>query len=187
MVQAAPLSGEVVRQQATERMFNAVSANDYAAVQASIGAGADVDARNAWGLTAADLAVDKGYFQIAHYLVSVRNVQLTKAEQTAAVAPTTQVGGKTGAESAAPPSEQHETQPTASTVKRSPLAAAALPASTPLTAAAGSPTAAPALETTLAPGSTLASGAVWHSDDGPNPFDPQTPAYGAKEQPVESN
>jgi hypothetical protein len=82
---AAPESP--ARAEATKRLFNAVYANDFAAVQASVAGGADVDWRNAWGVSAVDLAVDKGYFRIAHYLVSVRSFQRTKAEQVAAANP----------------------------------------------------------------------------------------------------
>src|SRR5512144_2549759 len=55
------------------RLFRAVQANDLAAVQASIGEGADVEARDRWGMTPTDIAVDRGHFRIAHFLVSVRN------------------------------------------------------------------------------------------------------------------
>ena len=58
---------------ATQRLFEAVFGNDLAAVQSAVTAGADINARNDWGVTATDLAVDRGYFEIAHYLLSVRN------------------------------------------------------------------------------------------------------------------
>ncbi len=58
---------------ATEQLFEAVHANDFAAVQASIAAGADVEAFDRWGMTPMELAIDKGYFEIGHYLVAVRN------------------------------------------------------------------------------------------------------------------
>ena len=72
---AAGLSG------ADKRMFDSVFNNKLAGVKTSIGAGANVDVRNEWEMTAIDLAVDKGYFDIAHYLLSVRN---RKREEAAA-------------------------------------------------------------------------------------------------------
>ncbi len=58
---------------ADKRLFESVFNNKLAAVKASIAMGADVGARNEWDMTAIDLAVDRGYFDIAHYLLSVRN------------------------------------------------------------------------------------------------------------------
>src|SRR5512143_3840379 len=55
------------------QLFRAVQANDLAAVQASIGEGADVEARDRWGMTPTDIAIDRGHYRIAHFLVSVRN------------------------------------------------------------------------------------------------------------------
>ena len=46
-----------------------------AAAQASVASGADINATNDWGVTPIDLAVDKGHFDIAHYLLSVRNAR----------------------------------------------------------------------------------------------------------------
>lgn len=62
---------------ATQRLFEAVENNDMSGVQISIGGGADINAFNEWGLTAVDLAVDKGHFKIVHYLLSVRNIRKT--------------------------------------------------------------------------------------------------------------
>jgi Ankyrin repeats (many copies) len=58
---------------ATSHLFQAVQANDLGAVQASIGEGADVEARDRWGMTPADIAIDRGHYRIAHFLVSIRN------------------------------------------------------------------------------------------------------------------
>ncbi|HEY4636105.1 MAG TPA: ankyrin repeat domain-containing protein, partial [Rhodospirillales bacterium] len=54
----------------TLRLFKAVELNDMAAVKGSLDDGADIAKENADGMTAADLAVDKGHFIIAHYLLS---------------------------------------------------------------------------------------------------------------------
>ena len=59
---------------ADELLFEAVAANDLARVQAVIAEGADPNARDHTGRTAADVAVDRGYFDIAHFLLAARNV-----------------------------------------------------------------------------------------------------------------
>ena len=56
----------------TLQLFKAVELNDMPAVKASIEAGADLNAENDEGMTAADVAVDRGHFIIAHYLLSRR-------------------------------------------------------------------------------------------------------------------
>ncbi len=58
---------------ATRDLFTAVSANDLEGVQGAISAGADLEARNIWGMTPIDVAVDRSYYDIAHYLLSIRN------------------------------------------------------------------------------------------------------------------
>src|SRR5512134_2691481 len=64
--------------EATGRLFDAVQANDLAGVQASIAAGADLRAKDQWGLTPIDLAIDKSYFEVAHFLLSLRNSERTE-------------------------------------------------------------------------------------------------------------
>lgn len=66
--------------EATEQLFEAVYANDFAAVQAAVAAGADVEASDRWGMTPMELAIDKGFFEIGHYLVAVRNFSRAKAD-----------------------------------------------------------------------------------------------------------
>ncbi|MCH7832215.1 MAG: hypothetical protein IIC55_05025 [Proteobacteria bacterium] len=65
----------------TLELFKAVALNDMAGVKKSIDDGADLYAENEEGMSAADLAVDKGHFIVAHYLLSRR-----LAEQTPPVA-----------------------------------------------------------------------------------------------------
>ena len=67
---------------ATERLFDAVFNNDMAAVKASIPAGADLVAINSWGQTPADLAVDLGYFDIVHFLTSLRQFEKREKQET---------------------------------------------------------------------------------------------------------
>ncbi|MGJ3259016.1 MAG: hypothetical protein ACFE0S_05380 [Rhodospirillales bacterium] len=74
---AAPLPA----QSPNEALFNAVEVNDQDAVQAAIDAGADLSAKNADGMTPADVAVDLGHFRIAHMLLSKRNGTLRKSSQ----------------------------------------------------------------------------------------------------------
>ena len=57
---------------ATLDLFKAVEVNDMPGVKAAITAGADITAKNAQGKTPADLAVDRGHFIIAHFLLSQR-------------------------------------------------------------------------------------------------------------------
>jgi hypothetical protein len=58
---------------ATRLLFEAVHTNDFAGAEAAVAAGASVEARDRWNITPIELAIDKGYFRIAHFLVSVRN------------------------------------------------------------------------------------------------------------------
>ncbi len=71
--------------EASQNLFEAVHQNDLGAAQSSVAAGADITAVNDWGLTPVDLAVDKGYFEIAHFLLSLRNYR--EAAGQAAPAP----------------------------------------------------------------------------------------------------
>lgn len=67
---AYPLSPRA--QSPNEALFNAVEVNDAEAVEAAIANGADLGAKNAEGMTPADVAVDLGHFRIAHLLLSKR-------------------------------------------------------------------------------------------------------------------
>lgn len=66
----------------TQTLFKAVEVNDMNAVKSAISAGADLGAKNAAGKTAADVAVDKGHFIIAHYLLSERSAKNTAKRLT---------------------------------------------------------------------------------------------------------
>lgn len=123
---------------ATQTLFEAVHTNDFAAAEAAIAAGANVDAKNRWNLTPIELAIDKGYFRIAHFLVSVRNSRSAADEQAAAENP-----AATKRAAAKSPVQARAQQP-----------------------ATGRPT-----STDFAP-------QPWPSNK-PNPFDPETPAFGA--------
>jgi hypothetical protein len=150
---------------ATRHLFAAVQTNDFQAVQSSIAAGADVEARNPWGSTAADVAVDKGYFRIAHYLVSIRNFQRTKAE------PARTAPAPLGADARA------------TLTQAKPPAAASVPAAAPrpiAPAVSTPPVSVPKVPAPVAP-ATADRGppAMPTSVGGGDPFDPSRPAYGA--------
>lgn len=66
-----------------EELFNSVRSNDLGGVRATLDAGANVFATNMVGNRAADVAVDLGFFDIAHYLLSVMDHQrANQREQT---------------------------------------------------------------------------------------------------------
>jgi len=58
---------------ADKRLFDAVWANDMAAVRRVLAEGANPAAADDNGMSAVDVAVDRGYFEIAHYLLAVQN------------------------------------------------------------------------------------------------------------------
>ncbi|MBL6929284.1 MAG: ankyrin repeat domain-containing protein [Rhodospirillales bacterium] len=64
----------------TQNLFSAIQRNDFSAVQLSVANGADISARNQFGMRAVDLAVDKGHFEIAHYLLSLREMESPQEE-----------------------------------------------------------------------------------------------------------
>jgi hypothetical protein len=60
---------------ATQQLFEAVHSNDLAAARASVAAGADLEAKDRWGFTALELAIDKRYYEIAHFLAAARSAR----------------------------------------------------------------------------------------------------------------
>lgn len=148
---------------ATEQLFEAVHANDFAAVQASVAAGADVDASDRWGMTPMELAIDKGYFEIGHYLVAVRNFSRAKSEQS----PAPKVSR--GSPFDAVPSGDVASRPPGPS---SPLG----PMTKPANNGGSGPSASSDvdMETSAGP-----SGDRELSADKANPFDPNAPAHGS--------
>jgi hypothetical protein len=130
-------------EKATRQLFQAIYANDLPSAQASVGDGADVEARDRWGMTPADLAIDRGHYRIAHFLVSVRN---SRREHDAPPEP-----------AAAPPPPAKAAAPAATNGKRPTIA----PAATPVPAVAATPPAGPNPfdPSTPAPGSQLRTAA----------------------------
>jgi len=72
---------------ATQQLFQAVEINDLKRVKASLEAGADLNAKNAGKQTAADVAVAKGHFIIAHYLLSERTTRRRSEPKVAETKP----------------------------------------------------------------------------------------------------
>jgi len=64
---------EISTKELDNHLFKAVAENNLALVRSSITAGANTKAINAEGLTAAGLAIERGYFNIAHYILSIMN------------------------------------------------------------------------------------------------------------------
>ncbi len=59
----------------TQELFLAIENQDLAGVKTAIQNGADVEARDFSGTQPVDLAINRGFFNIAHYLISVRNAK----------------------------------------------------------------------------------------------------------------
>ena len=174
--------------EATQALFDAVLVNDLEAVKASVSADADLEARDRWGMTPIDLAVDRGHFKIAHFLLSVRNFRRDKepdrettaeAHQQAAPAPqrTTgsvlggTIGGTVGGSApnlVAPPKAA-----SGPAVAAAPTAPAP-PVPTEPRGVAAREIAPPGAE----PPPELAARPQWPADQ-PNPFDPDVAAPGS--------
>ena len=88
---------------ATQKLFDAVHKGDLAQVQVSIAGGGDINAVNEWGITAVDLAVDKGHFDIVHFLLQVRDLQVQKTKPAPVPAPATVTSMSTPGQPASPP------------------------------------------------------------------------------------
>ena len=63
------------------RLFDAVWADDLGRVKAAITAGASISAVNELGVRPVDMAVDRGHYEIAHYLLSVEKQRRDAATQ----------------------------------------------------------------------------------------------------------
>ena len=89
-------------------LFEAVAANDLARVRAVIAEGADLNARDHAGRTAGEIAVDRGYFDIAHFLLAAqKTAQAREAPPPPPPVPTVAVQPQPSA----PPARQIEKQP----------------------------------------------------------------------------
>ena len=153
--QSGPAAGQQQSGDATRSLFDAVQANDLAAVQASIAAGADPTAKDQWGLTPIDLAIDKSYFDVAHFLLSVRNFQQSAASPRGST-PARQ--SATGFSIPAPAVTGSEGRPKPDSARAAPVVP---------------------VEQTLPAQATRPKPAERWPADQPNPFDPALPAPGA--------
>jgi hypothetical protein len=68
-------------------LFDAISRGDLGAAREAVARGADIDTRNALGLTPLDAAVDQGRNEIAFYLLSARDVARGPGEAPQAAPP----------------------------------------------------------------------------------------------------
>jgi len=64
-----PSFAQVASNSATAQLFEAVGANDLGKVKAALEQGADVLSKNAHDNTPADVAINKGFFDLAHFLL----------------------------------------------------------------------------------------------------------------------
>jgi len=71
-----------------EALFLAVENNNLTDVKEAIKSGAEVDAKDFNGMQPVDLAIDRGFFDIAHYLISIRNDQQSGEGSPMTAAPT---------------------------------------------------------------------------------------------------
>lgn len=149
---------------ATEQLFDAVHANDFAAVQASVAAGADVEASDRWGMTPMELAIDKGYFEIGHYLVAVRNFSRSSTDQRPAPPVVSD-----GSPFASPRSGQPATSSAAQASPLGPLSRSAV-------TGGSRPAASSVVDIETSGGRSDGSTAAEIKD---NPFDPNAPAHGS--------
>ena len=102
----SPARAQELPNPATQELFLAVDRNDLAAVRAAIDKGADVEARDYTGTQPVDMAIDRGYFDIAHYLISVRNAkQAQQTGQPALPTPSTEELAKSKTPTEAPQSD----------------------------------------------------------------------------------
>ncbi|MBI4183389.1 MAG: ankyrin repeat domain-containing protein [Proteobacteria bacterium] len=69
------------RATATNDLFGAIARNNLDEAKGAVLAGADLGARNAFGLTPIEVAVDRGHYEIVFYLLSVRNSRAAQAER----------------------------------------------------------------------------------------------------------
>jgi len=59
----------------TKALFLAVDRNDLEAARRALTQGADIEGRDYSGTQPVDMAIDRGYFDVARFLISVRNTQ----------------------------------------------------------------------------------------------------------------
>lgn len=59
----------------TLALFDAVERNDFDTVRRSVAEGARIEFRSSFGMRPVDLAIERGHYEIAHYLLSLHNVR----------------------------------------------------------------------------------------------------------------
>ncbi|MDH5189612.1 MAG: hypothetical protein OEW37_11750, partial [Rhodospirillaceae bacterium] len=109
---------------ATKVLFMAVDKNDLPGVRAAIEGGANVEAVNPLGMQAVDIAVDRGYYDIAHYLISVRSQLAEKSRNNpAALSSAPQAPAEEWAARVTPPAQEEiaEAKPQATIADDEPI------------------------------------------------------------------
>lgn len=95
----------------TERLFTAVRANDIATVRLVLTNGADPLAVDANGQTPAGIAIDRGYFEIAHHILGVRNQRQAFTRRDSADELNARPGARTVAATSSAPGEERRPEP----------------------------------------------------------------------------
>jgi hypothetical protein len=114
-------------------LFDAISRGDIAAARDAVARGANIEARNALGLSPLDAAVDQGRNEIAFYLLSARDRTRNPAQPPSA-ADGVPAGLGDGNSAAAPPPLRAPSRPAA---PRAPLQTPPALAATPAASAPG--------------------------------------------------
>jgi len=107
---------------ATRALFEAVERNDFSAVQSTVADGARIEARDRFGMRPVDVAIDRGHYQIAHYLLSLHNAN-PPLDDTKLAAEPPDIPSEASAVLPSPPSSAEPSLP------RAPATAALPPAS----------------------------------------------------------
>jgi len=143
---------------ATQELFLAVDRNDLGGVRAAIDKGADVEARDYTGTQPVDMAIDRGYFDIAHYLISVRNAkQAQNSGQPALPVPSAEELARSQSPFAAPtpapvpqqPVPEPQIEDLQQTDNANPFEMVDVPMDEPMDAPVGAPVAEPTSEAVL--------------------------------------
>jgi len=95
----------------TERLFTAVRANDIATVRLVLTNGADPMAVDANGQTPAGIAIDRGYFEVAHHILGVRNQRQAFTRRDSADELNARPGTRTVAAVSSAPGEERRPEP----------------------------------------------------------------------------
>jgi len=94
--QVIPPTSALSAMNPTDALFDAISRGDVPAAREAVARGADTNARNALGLTAADSAVDQGRPDMIFYLLSLRGTAGSAPPPPGSQAPPPPAGNRAG-------------------------------------------------------------------------------------------